>query len=257
MVDFVLSAGTGNWGSGGTWVGGVVPSSSKYGQIEAGHVVTVAADPGSLGIKLNGGSLVLNADFTFPDSPNAGIIISDTNSGGFSSNGAANAWRQLKSASVNPTYPWTIDVDQVDGTDKRVLDFRFVEMLGHKSYLGNSHNYAYFNDPTNKDYITFKLINPPMPSSQLIEHPVRGRKAARVYQNTISAAGLKLTGSCRYVSGFPITLANIIKSKQRIAFFSHLWHLPKCWIDGEPSMASRASGQYIDFTIMLREDLED
>jgi hypothetical protein len=63
-----------------------------------------------------------------------------------------------------------------------------------------------------------------------------------------------ISGSCRYDSAFPNRIDDIQKSGQRIAFFSRYWHMPQCRIDGKPIFTQR-KGQYIDWSIVLREDV--
>jgi hypothetical protein len=59
----VVSAQTGNWNTGSTWVGGVVPSATDFVQILAGHNVTLDADAtcGALTIAATG-TLTANAN---------------------------------------------------------------------------------------------------------------------------------------------------------------------------------------------------
>ena len=253
----ILSQASGNWATGATWALGVAPGSSDFGQIEAGHTVTVAAEPTCRGFIMNGGILVLNYDFKITDGSGNGVTINDINSGGISSNGTAAAPRYIKSAAsdpTKPTYPWTFTVKHVDGADARSLDFRFIILQGNKYYLGNDTNSLQTNDWTNPDRIFISKVVPHARETKLRENEIRGRNAGLVYHDSLSAASMSISGTFSDESFLPTVIDNIQKSKERISFFSYMWHLPKCQIDGKP-IYSPKGGKFTDFTVMLREDV--
>jgi hypothetical protein len=256
-MTIILSQASGNWATGATWAGGVAPGTGDFGKIEVGHTVTVAAEPTARGFILNGGTLVLNYDFKITDGIGNGIWINDTNSGGISSNGTAATPRYIKSAATDPTkptYPWEFTVANVTGADARSLDFRYIILQGNKYYLGNTNNNLQSNDWTNPDRIFISRIVPHARETRLSENEIRGRNAGLVYHNTLSAASMSISGDFSEESFLPTIIDNIQKSKQRIAFFSYMWHLPKCQIDGKPVYGPKG-GKMIDFTIILREDV--
>ena len=251
----ILSAGTGNHNVGGTWVGGVAPGASDFASIEVGHVVTVVADWTVKGIIYNGGSLVRNYDIIISDASGAGLTFNAVNSGGDSSNGTAASPRKIKSAAAiptKPTYPWSISMAKIAATDSRSFNFKYTEFQGNKFYIGNSSNYAHMNDSSNPNIITCNVVNPYSRENGLTENRVR-RRTGRIYNGSMGAASMTITGLCRDDSYFYYIIDDIIKSGERIAFFSQFVHLPKCKIDGKPLFQSKG-GRDLSFNIMLLED---
>jgi len=255
-MALILSQTTGQANVGSTWVGGVVPGENDYAQAEATHVITITAEWLVKGLYYNGGSYIQEADVIIKDVAGAGIVVTNVNSGGHSSIATAAAPLKIRSSSTNPTKPsnpWTFNVDQIDGTDLRILNFNYIELQGNKYYLGNGHYYAHMNDRTDPDKITVRSVSPPSRDNALVENRIMERPS-RVYDGSLGAASIIIAGSCRDDSWFPLVVDEIIKSRQRISFFSQFFHLPHCKIDGKPAFTAKG-GRYCDFTITLLEDV--
>jgi len=249
--------GGGTFSVGASWSGGVVPGTGDTAYIDAGDTITLTDSRQLKQLYLNGGSFVLNYDLLLDDASGAGINIGSTNSGGFSSNGAYGSPRAIKSASSNPdqpTNPWSIQYQYVIGQDDRSLNFDYVEFKGNKHYLGNTNYQIYLNDSTDPDKITAPFISAPMPGSGLLENPVPGRGSSIVYPRSVTACRMSLSGDYRKDSHFSTILKLLIRSKTRIAFFSKFYHMPKCYIDGSPTITPKG-GLYNGYSINLVEDI--
>jgi len=248
----VVALATGNWNDGTKWNGGSPPGNNDTGSIPTGVTITITAAAQALGIEIAGGSLIINADFTFTDGVGAGFSIQSDQTGSVTTNGTASSPRILKSASTTPTYPWQMSAEDYAGLDARVMNFDYVEMRGSKFFLGNDTYNITFNGGAVDDPICLPLA-PITRDVILEEHKIRGRPYGRVYPGYHGAGAVTITGCCTLASQMWQMLLNMDASDQRLAFFSHWVHMPKCRI--ETYRFRPRGGQYIDFSITLREDI--
>jgi hypothetical protein len=195
------------------------------------------------------GSVIQNADITLDDASGAKLGFGDQC--GYSSNATRASRRKIQSASANPTYPWTIDCDDVAAFDDRSIDLSFVTFLGNKWFLGNDYYQIDMNGGGANDPFAYG-ISPMTRAPSNIQHPIKGRDRARVYPGDSEAGILTFNLVTSLESGYYDTLNNMIASGQRFAFFSNYHHLVKCRIDRFPP--PRENGLYVDMTITLLED---
>ncbi len=257
----ILSAGTGAWGSGATWVGGVMPGNGDRGSIEVGHTVTIYSASQALGITVNGGHIVFENNFTFTDAPYAGLIINPVATSAVTSNGTAAAPRILTSSSVNPMNPWTIMAYSMAGFDSRTLDFDFMEMRGNLWFLGygppggGSIIGLYFNNPNISTGSWMNVVPPVGRDPVLIEHPIDGRSTSRIYQRGSHAGAITIAGFIPIASWDYITIRKLQESNQRLSLFTRYHHYPKLRFDGKPRFDPKPGFLYVPFSISLVEDL--
>ena len=245
----ITSVGDGNWSAAGTW-DVRVPLNDDDAVVV--HDVTFdAADQVKTVLVKTDGKLILNANLTFTDSSGCGLTIEDD--GNFSSNGTAAVPRKILSKGGDtPTYKWAISVEDVVGTDSRTLDFDYVEFEGFKPYLGNDDNSVLFNTGTATDPI-ISSVTPPASLPRLVEHPIDGRDAGRVYRRGRDARVITISGSCRLDSWVPQQIDDMEKTGKRISLFTRHDHFPKCKLE-RPSFG-RPVGTYLPFSITVREDI--
>lgn len=247
----ITAAGTGNWKDGTTWTGGVKPGNNDVGSIPVGVVVTVSEAAQAANIELDGGAIVFNADFTFTDVGASGIIIQDKSTCSLTSNGTPSSPRLLKSASTTPTNPWRWYIDSMDGADARVINLDNIECRGMLFFLGDAVNYVNFNGGGVDDPVCLPM--PPLTRDvQLEEHKIRGRDQARTYPGYHAAGTITIVGYCTLNSRMWQIIVDMDESDSRLAFVSQYISLPHCRIESYRFRAR--GGQYLDFSITLRED---
>jgi hypothetical protein len=247
----INSTQTGNWATGSTWVGGVAPGPGDVGIVKTSHDVTVATAEAALGITIDGGHLILNADFTFDDNAAALFTIKSTSGGAFSSNGSKADPRKMKSENANPTNPWKMRYEDQTGADDRDLDFDFIERLGALWYLGNDDNEIHFNgggvlDPSVASFVPLSR------EPNLVEHRISGRKYGRVHHDSTNAGIITIAGTMPLEGWDWLVLRHIIDDQLRVALFTRFDHIPHGRVE-RPSFSHRP-GQFLPFSITVRED---
>lgn len=251
----INASGTGNWSDGSKWSGGVAPGAGQRGVIGTGKTITIASSLSVGGIKVDGGSLVINADVTFQDAnyTNIGLEITATNSGGVTSNATASSPRLLQSASTNPTYPWfVLCYDIAIGTaDARTLNFDYIEFRGNQMFLGNDTYVINFNGTDSTS--PFITDVPDYARDQLItQNIIPGRATGRIHGEAEASGSLTIEGIIWKTAWTGTTIRNLQASFQRCAFFAHFVHLPSCKI--ESFRPGKRNGLWYPFTLTLVED---
>ncbi len=250
-MSVINSTQSGNWATGSTWVGGTAPGTGDVGVVKPTHTVTIAAAEQALGITIDGGELILNADFTFDDNAAALFTIKSTSGGAFSSNGTAASPRLMKSVNANPTNRWKMKYEDQTGLDDRVLDFSFIERRGACYYLGNDDNEIHFNTGSDSDP-TISIEVPLVREPNLEEDNIDGRDYGRVYHPSTNAGYASISGTMPLASWEWMVLQKIIEGRLRIAYFGRMVHVPHCRIE-RPSFTAKP-GTFLPFGVTVRED---
>lgn len=230
----VTSAGTGNWGTAGTWDSGV-PAVGDDVVIQAAHTVTLAADGTCKTIALSGGLDLTTYDITFGDASGAGITLKDATTCVLKSSTATyTAPSYLKSASASPTNPWTWTIEDHVGRDVRDIDLKYLICQGNKWHLGN-HTYGIdFNR-----YSALSSTNPlvtnvsaPIREPRIEEHMIPGRAKSRIYPRGAGAASMSIEVVAHVDNCIAEKLRAMSESTQRLSLFSDRYHLPFCRLEG-------------------------
>ena len=251
----INSAGSGNWHTGATWVGGVVPGTGDDANILAGHTVTIAAPVTAIQKIAVLGNLVMNADITMDNSNGCYIYI---NAGGtFTNNGTPGAPRYISQApGGTATAQWYFTIRNNSGVARRLVNLNNVIMTGNWWNLGRS--------SSTDEYISFNMLSDPTrimlrPSPvvrdmAMNEHLIDGRSTGRIYTRGKSAGRCTIRGyipctAPRYIA----VMENLKSTSQRVSLTTDVVHMGQARVEslrwGEPK------GNNLPFTMVLVEDL--
>ena len=224
--------------------------------VKTGHTVTIASTLNPVGgIKVDGGSLVINADVYFDDSSDSGVglTITATNSGGVTSNATASAPRILQSVSTSPTNKWSVlCYDIAVGTvDARTLTFDFIEFINNMLFIGNDTYVINFNGSTaTSPFITH--VGELVRDARVVQNIIPGRATGRVHVESESAGTVTIKGVIWKSAWTSTTIRNMMASFQRISFFGDHTHLPSCRV--ERFSPGERQGLWYPFSMTIIED---
>ena len=250
----IQSAATGDWGVGGTWVGGVKPGVNDIGVVNTGHVVTNSAGIECLAIYIYGGSLLDYSGVILTDAPYTGIVIDSTLTSAFTTNASPSVPRNITSSNANPTYPWAFRIQNVAvGTlDTRNIGLDYLELRHGCSWIGNTATSLYFNmgDVTN-----YGILNPPTPirrTQKIDEIYCEGRSYSRIYPEGGHAGVLELSGLIPWASMQWQQMIDLADLRGRVGYTGQYCSMPKAYI--ESLRFGSRDGPYIPFNMTLIED---
>lgn len=255
------SAGTGNWGTAGTWTPAEVPTVDDEVLIQGGHTVTIAANATCADLHINGGVLAFTAGYTLTIKDAAGthatgehIRIEDSAASGWNSNGTAASPVIIQSASTgSPTYRIKFLIEDYAYAEGRTMDFSYMDIRDSACFLGNDTRYIWLNsgDVTNDGIC--EMPTPVERDQKLEVHYIRGRAYGRVYHDGGHAGTSRVSGILPWASYDWQTLMDMRDNGDKVAFQSRYVTLPSARI--EALSFGRKSGPYIPFTMTLIEDL--
>lgn len=251
MTD-ISSAGTGDWHTPATWVGGVVPGTGDRAVIVSGHTVTISNPVLAIKNIAVYGALVLNNDIIMDDAGGASIYF-DT-FGTLTTNASTSTWRRIQSAGGgSPNNPWFFGVRHVAGNSIRTIDMDYLVLSGNGYYLGSAAApgyYVLFN------YWAGYVAQHPSAITRdyaYNEHIIDGRTmGSRIYPRGSSAGRLTVKGYIPSGNMYWQVLEEIRANRRRVSFTSNTAHLPMAWI--ESLRWGEMRGNNTPFTMVLVED---
>lgn len=250
------SAGSGNWHTAGTWVGGAVPGTGDTANILTGHAVTIAADVDLITKIVVYGNIVQNANITMDNSIPCYIFISD--GGTWTSNATPELPRYIDHASGGAWFSqWYFVIRNSAGAARRTIDLDNIIMRNNWWFLGKS-TYANemmsFNVLQNSPGRIMLRPSPIVRDMALQEHLIDGRSMGRIYPRGKSAGRCTVRGYVPYGDVQYIDIMEGLKSTtQRVSLTTDVVHMGQARVEslrwGEPK------GNNLPFTMVLVEDL--
>lgn len=254
-MTVINSAGTGDWHTPATWVGGVVPGTGDTANVLTGHTVTIAAELTAITKIVVTGNLVMNADITM-DNTN-GCFIAISNGGTFTSNGTPSSNRKIQQASgglVNSM--WYFSVRNDPNVARRTINLDNITMSGNWWYLGKS--------PSTNEYIEFNLKgsssmvmlrpSPIVRDISMNEHLIDGRSMGRIYPRAKAAGRCTIKGYIqRNIPYYIYKMENLKSLNARVSLITDITHMGQARV--ESLRWGEVKGNILPFTIVLVEDL--
>lgn len=252
----INSAGSGNWHTGATWVGGVAPGTGDTANIMNGHTVTVAAPILGITKIIVYGNMVMNDDITMDSSDGCYIWVTDN--GTWTSNATPGTPRIInQGAGGAATAQWYFVVKNSANAVWRNIDLSNIVMSRNRWWIGRTSTTGEdlsFN-VLSEDGI--KLMLRPSPITRdisYIEHNIDGRGTGRLYPRSKSAGRCTVRGFIRVGNAQYIGILENLKSlNQRVSLTTDIIHMGQARVEslrwGEPR------GSYLPFYITLVEDI--
>lgn len=252
----INSAGSGNWHTPATWVGGVVPGTGDTANIMSGHTVTIAADVALITKIVVNGNIVQNANITMDNSNSCYIFISD--GGTWTTNATPLLPRYISQAAGGAWYAqWYFVIRNSSGVARRTINLNNVIMSGNWWFLGKStyaNELASFNVLLNTPGRIMLRPSPIVRDASLQEHLIDGRSASRIYPRGKAAGRCTVRGYIPYGAEQYIDIMEGFKSTtQRVSLTTDVVHMGQAMV--ESLRWGEMRGSNLPFTMVLVEDL--